>query len=200
MRKSIAWHLTQKELIADSVLIKSTGIITFLLLTTLGAFVYIPLFFTPVPVTLQTFFVLLCGAFLAKRDGAFVQTFYAGLGAIGLPVFSAAQGGVLKLFGPTGGYIVGFIAAVFALKQMLNYFSKKSLKLSFAQVVISMTTAMLAIYVCGGLWLAISLKFTFSQVIMLGVIPFIPGEVAKILLASTIYYKSNERLKNLFQN
>ncbi len=200
MKKSVAWHLTQKEFIADRVLIKSIGIITFLLLVTLGAFVYIPLFFTPVPVTLQTFFVLLCGAFLAKRDGAFVQSLYAGLGAIGLPIFSAAQGGLLKLFGPTGGYIIGFIFAIFSLKYMLNYFTKKSLKLTFAHVLISMTTAMLAIYVCGGLWLAISLKFTFSQIIMLGVVPFIPGEVAKVLLASTIYYKSNERLKNLFQN
>ncbi|MBU1044926.1 MAG: biotin transporter BioY [Candidatus Omnitrophica bacterium] len=200
MKKSVAWHLTQKEFISDQVFIKSIGIITFLLLITLGAFVYIPLPFTPIPMTLQTFFVLLSAAFLAKKDGAFVQSLYAGLGAMGLPIFSAAQGGLLKLFGPTGGYIVGFIAAVFALKQMLNYFSKKSLKLTFPQVVISMTTAMLVIYVCGGLWLAISLKFTFSQIIMLGIVPFIPGEVIKVLLASTIYYKSNERLKNIFQN
>ncbi|MBU1087018.1 MAG: biotin transporter BioY [Candidatus Omnitrophica bacterium] len=200
MQKSVACHLTRKELIADRVFTKSIGIITFLLLITLGAFVYIPLPFTPVPVTLQTFFVLLGAAFLTKKDSVFVQGLYAGLGAIGLPIFSAAQGGLLKLFGPTGGYILGFILAIFGLKQMLNYFSKKSSKLTYPQVVISMTIAMFGIYFLGGLWLAITLKFSFSQVIMLGVVPFIPGEVVKVLLAAAIYYKANDRLKNLFQN
>lgn len=200
MKKSIAWHLTEREFIADSVLRKTIGIITFLSLITAGAFVYIPLAFTPVPITLQTFFVLLGGAFLSKKDSVFVQGLYAGLGAVGLPIFSAAQGGLFKLLGPTGGYIVGFIVAVFGLKQLLNYFSRKSLKLTFSQILFSMTIAMSTIYILGGLWLAVSLKFSFSQIMMLGVLPFIPGEVVKVLLASTIYYKSNERLKNLFQN
>ncbi|MFH1061584.1 MAG: biotin transporter BioY [Candidatus Omnitrophota bacterium] len=200
MKKSAAWHLTQREFIADSALRKTIGIITFLILITAGAFVYIPLWFTPVPITLQTFFVLLCGAFLSKKDGVFTQGLYAGLGAIGLPIFSAAQGGLVKLFGPTGGYIIGFVVAIFSLKYMLNYFSRKSLKLTFSQVVISMTTAAIALYFFGGLWLAISMKFSFSQIIMLGVMPFIPGEVVKVLLASTIYYKANDRLRTLFQN
>jgi biotin transport system substrate-specific component len=200
MKKSLAWHLTKKEIIADSVFSRSIGIITFLILITAGAFVYIPLPFTPVPITLQTFFVLLCGAFLSKREGVFTQGLYAGLGAMGLPIFSAAQGGLLKLFGPTGGYIIGFIVAIFSLKYMLNYFSEKTLKLTFSQVLISMSVAMSAIYFFGGLWLAISMKFSFSQIILLGVLPFIPGEVVKVLLASTIYYKANDRLRNLFQN
>jgi biotin transport system substrate-specific component len=198
MKRSIAWHLTEKEFLAEPAARRTVGIITFLCLITLGAFVYIPFPFTPVPFTLQTFFVLLCGAFLTKKDGVFVQALYAGMGAIGLPVFSAAQGGILKLFGPTGGYIVGFAMAIFILKSMLEWFKNKNLDLSFAQVLGSMSLAAAAIFLFGGLWLGFTMQLGFQQVFILGVLPFIPGAVIKVLLASIIYYKANNRIKSLF--
>ena len=200
MKKTIAWHLNQKEYLAASVFRRTLGIITFLMLISLGAFVYIPLPFTPVPMTLQTFFVLLCGAFLTKKDGVFVHSVYAGLGVLGLPLFSAAQGGLLKLLGPTGGYIIGFVMAVFVLKTIFGYFENKNVRLTYAQVFTGMVAATVTIYIFGGIWLGFTMRLNLVQVFTLGVLPFIPGAVIKVFLASILYYKSSRRLKSLFQH
>jgi len=80
-------------------------------LTAAGARITIP--WWPVPATLQVFFVLLCGLVLGRRWGAAAQAQYVAAGALGLPVFAAGRAGPAALLGPTGGYIVGFIAAAY---------------------------------------------------------------------------------------
>ena len=90
----------------------AAGVIGFALLTALGAAVRIPLPFTPVPITLQTLFVLLAGVTLGPRLGAASMAFYLLLGTAGYHVFAGSERcGLQTIFGPTGGYLLGFLLA-----------------------------------------------------------------------------------------
>ncbi|MBU4305490.1 MAG: biotin transporter BioY [Candidatus Omnitrophica bacterium] len=197
MQKSTALYLGEKELVVNKSVVRAVGVILFFILTAAGAFIYIPLPFTPVPVTLQTFFVLLCAAFLKKQDGVLSQSAYLGFGAAGIPIFSGAQGGLLKLFGPTGGYLIGFVFCIGIVSGMLEFYRSR-MRLTLAATAVSMGCGLFAIYLCGGLWLAISLRYSFAQVIMLGVLPFIPGELLKLTAAVLIYHKLKKRTQTLF--
>ncbi len=198
MQKQLSWHMLKKDIVTDGITRRIVGILAFLMLTIAGAFIYIPLPITPVPITLQTFFVLLCAAFLNRKDGFFAQGAYVGLGAMGLPVFSGAAGGLLKLFGPTGGYLVGFVACIYVVSSLLGNFKNKN-QLSFAKILFSFLCGTATIYFCGGLWLAFITKFSFSQVITCGIMPFIAGDILKVIFASIIFHKSNSRMRNLFK-
>jgi len=93
----------KRELTGSKTLNIAIGVCFFLPLTALGAFVRVPLPFTPVPITLQTFFVLLSGAFLGRRSGSLTQLLYLVMGVCGAPIFTGAASGWIYLLGPTGG-------------------------------------------------------------------------------------------------
>lgn len=192
MQKSVVWHLTEKELFVNNTIKSMVGILSFLILTSVGAFVYIPLVYTPVPVTLQTFFVLLSAAFLKKRDALLTQGLYAGLGTIGLPIFSAGQGGLLKLFGPTGGYIFGFIIAVLVVSTILDFYRQKE-RLVFLSIVLAMSCGILTIYFFGALWLFLFMHFSLTRALILGVVPFIFGDILKVVSAAYFYQQLKAR-------
>ena len=103
----------KQELISNKKLCRLFAVGAFIALTALSAFVRIPLFFTPVPLTLQTFFVLLSGALLGRKLGVLAQAAYLSLGLTGQQVFTGTGSGSLYLLGPTGGYVVGFVLASF---------------------------------------------------------------------------------------
>ncbi|MBI4972331.1 MAG: biotin transporter BioY, partial [Candidatus Omnitrophica bacterium] len=113
--------LLKKEIIYNRVVCRFIGVAVLVILTSLGAFVRIPLPFTPVPITLQTFFVLLSGAFLGSNLGAVTQLSYILLGVSGLPIFTAAGSGPLYLFGPTAGYLWGFVLASLFIGKFIKY-------------------------------------------------------------------------------
>ncbi|MEO0226145.1 MAG: biotin transporter BioY, partial [candidate division WOR-3 bacterium] len=102
-----------------------------------SAYIYIPLPWTPVPITLQTFFVFLSGIIL-RYYGGLSQILYVGLGAIGLPVFAQGFGGISRIFGPTGGYLIGFIIAAIFIGQFysIRNFFKGLLILFFGLAII----------------------------------------------------------------
>ena len=102
----------------ESILIQAFWITTFAALTAIGAQLQIP--HQPVPYTLQTFFVLLSGALLGKRNGAISQFLYLAAGATGLPVFSGFGFGVARLLSPTGGYLLSFPIAAFVVGYLIN--------------------------------------------------------------------------------
>ena len=112
--------IIKRELISDKGLCRLLAVGVFIALTTLSAFVRIPLPFTPVPLTLQTFFVLLSGALLGRQLGAFAQAAYMFLGLTGQQVFTGTGCGSLYLLGPTGGYIIGFVLAAFFAGSFLD--------------------------------------------------------------------------------
>ncbi len=198
MYRNLTAVLSKKEIITDKVSIRTFGIVFFALLTVLGAFVYIPLPYTPVPITMQTFFVLLCGAFLRRKDAVLTQGSYLLMGACGLPVFSAAGAGMLKLFGPTGGYIVGFVLSVFVTGTLLNVF-EKGRGVSFFRTLPAMACGLVTIYACGVLWLSFFLHCSLFQAIALGVLPFTAGAVLKLAAAAMVYTAAGARAQKIFK-
>lgn len=140
----------------------------------------VPLWFSPVPISMQPFGVLVIGAFLGSKKGSFAVLTYLFEGAIGLPFFAGGACGIAKLFGPTGGYLVGFALAAFCV----GFLIERGWKASILKSAIAMTLGMAIILSLGMVWLA---NFVgFSAAFKLGVLPFLLGSVIKIGLAVAI--------------
>jgi len=167
------------------------GCSIFVILMTIGAYVRVPLFFTPVPMTLQTFFVLLSGAVLGKRFGALSQAAYVSLGAFGLPIFQGYGYGVAHIFGPTGGYLLGFIPASYIVGYLLKDSGHDH---GLSRIFFTMITGLAVIYLFGVAWLKLLLGASLSASLILGLYPFMPGEILKVIAASHIYKGLRNRL------
>lgn len=167
------------------------GCFTFVILMTIGAYVRLPLFFTPVPITLQTFFVLLSGAMLGKKLGALSQAAYVSLGALGLPIFQGYGYGMAHVFGPTGGYLLGFILASYIVGSLLRNDDPEQ---GLFGVFFAMITGLAVIYLFGVAWVKLFLGTSFSASLILGLYPFIPGEVLKVAAASYMYKGLRNRI------
>lgn len=185
--------ILKREIITSKTLCRLVGVLLFVTLTALGAFVRIPLPFTPVPVTLQTFFVLLSGAFLGSSLGVSAQLGYVMLGIWGLPIFTGAGSGLFYLLGPTGGYLLGFLLAALFIGKFINN-SKDNLFSIFVLFCIGDAILLL----CGSLWLGILFKISLMKSVLLGFIPFIPADLLKALCASILYFRLRPRLKEIF--
>jgi biotin transport system substrate-specific component len=159
-------------------------------LTGLLAQVRVPLPWTPVPITGQTFAVLLAGVMLGRWWGGISQTIYVGLGIAGMPWFTGWQGGLGHLAGPTGGYLIGFILAAL----LIGHLTDKSVKVRHfpALLALIITANFVLIYVPGllqlGLWLTAAggKPVGIYQLLNLGLFPFIIGDLIKIFLAVTL--------------
>ncbi|MFH1354679.1 MAG: biotin transporter BioY [Candidatus Omnitrophota bacterium] len=182
--------ILKKEIIFTKRLRTVFSVFIFITLTALGAFVRIPLPFTPVPVTLQTFFVLLSGALLGSSLGLTTQLSYIFLGVLGLPIFSQAGSGLFYLFGPTGGYLVGFILASLWIGRAVRQMAK-----GFWLTFVTFCFADLLILSCGLIWLKLFFGYSFGKLLFIGFVPFIPGDILKVFIATGIYLK----LKGRFQ-
>jgi biotin transport system substrate-specific component len=155
------------------------SILLFALLMTLGAFVRIPLPWTPVPVTLQTFFVLLSGAVLGGLGGGVSQLVYLCVGLAGLPIFAGALGGMTVLRGATAGYLIAFPIAAALVGTIV-----KERETSVARLVAAMIIANLMILTLGTLHLALLFGYKLTYAFQLGFLPFIGGDVAKLITAA----------------
>jgi biotin transport system substrate-specific component len=159
-------------------------------LTGLLAQMRIMLPWSPVPVTGQTFAVLLAGVLMGKQWGGISLAIYAGLGAAGLPWFSSWSGGMGHLAGPTGGYIIGFILAAL----FLGYFTDTYIRSrSFLSMLALMFFAnFVLIYGPGlfqlGLWLRLvqGEPVAFTTLLSMGAVPFIAGDITKAVVAAAI--------------
>jgi biotin transport system substrate-specific component len=148
----------------------------FIGLISLGAWVSIPFF--PVPLTLQTLFVLLAGAVM-KRYAVIPVSLYVVLGALGLPVFHTGVAGFGMLLGPTGGYLIGFIFAALVVGLAYEY---ESVTLRIT----GLLAGSVIIYAGGVAWLMYSLGTGLIPAVISGVLPFVPGDVIKIYAAYMI--------------
>ncbi len=159
-------------------------VVGFALLTAAAAQIEIQLGFTPVPLTGQTFAVLLSGAVLGMRRGALSQLVYWMAGLTGLPFYSGGAGGWTSGTGATLGYLVGFILAAGAI----GYLAEKKQDRNFATSLPAMLLGSTLIYTCGAAWLTTYLNIGFAtgetNAIALGVAPFLVGDVIKALLAA----------------
>lgn len=148
---------------------------TFVALITVGAWISIPL--PPVPLTLQTFFVLLAGVIM-KRYAAIPATLYLVLGALNIPVFHNGLAGIGVILGPTGGFVVGFIPA--ALLVGLVYEQKDRLVR-----IMGILGATALIYAFGVAWLSFSTGIALAEAVLIGVVPFLAGDALK---GVAVYY------------
>jgi len=147
-------------------------------LTAFGALARIYTPFTPVPFTLQTFFVLLSGVMLGRYWGGLSQVLYIAIGFVGVPWFAGATGGVDIVFGATGGYLLGFVLAALLIGEMTEKRSARDWKSLFPL----MTCASMLILLCGTIGLVL-LGFSIGQAFVLGFIPFVGVELVKALAA-----------------
>jgi len=160
-------------------LARSFGLVFgFSLLTAAAAQLKIPMF--PVPITGQTFAVLLTGALLGSRLGAMTMVAYLIEGASGLPFFNGFSGGIQHLLGPTGGYLVAFPAAAY----ITGAFAEHGWDKRFLTAAAAMTIGSMVILLCGWAWLS---QFMAASVAFhAGVTRFIIGDIIKILLAAAV--------------
>lgn len=182
-QNSKIFSLLYQPVMINELVLRWTGVLVFIILTALGAFVKIPLPFTPVPITLQTFFVLLSGAMLGRKFGTLSQAGYLFLGVAGVPLFCGTTAGISYLFGPTGGYLFGFIIASFLVGLLLDK------NKSFIQVISVFMAATLVIYFFGIVWLMVFLKFNLLKAVLAGAMPFIAGDIIKLFVAAAVYEK-----------
>ena len=177
-------YSSNKSLVS-SLLGKKTNDFVYVLLTSvIGSFllaisskVQIPL--TPVPVTLQTLVLLVMSMFLGWRGAVGATSLYLFQGAIGLPVF-AHGGGFIILFGPTGGYLFGFLIASLVVGYLAEKGWDKSVVLTFT----SMTIGTLIIYLFGVIWL--SYLKDLNTALVFGLLPFITPDILKICLGTCL--------------
>ncbi|MDQ1253932.1 MAG: biotin transport system substrate-specific component [Euryarchaeota archaeon] len=163
----------------------------FAALTAAGAYIQIPIPFSPVPVTLQVFFVLLAGCILKSKWGSLSMIVYSLLGIAGLPVFAGGSSGIGVLLGPTGGYIIGFILAAYSIGK-LSEKTEKSTRSPLLVNTLNMSAGIFVIYLCGVLQLMIVAQIGLGVALTLGAIPFLPGEIVKTAVAT--YIVSNYEL------
>lgn len=162
-------------------------------LTGAGAIIAIPLGpISPVPVTLQTMFVLLCGLILGSRGGALAILLYIIAGSIGLPVFAGGKAGLAVLAGPTGGFLLSFIFMALITGLARSDFFSANLR-SFKAILTLCIIASLLNLLLGSLQLMAVLNISFGKALATGALPFIPGGLAKCLAATAIYKFMAER-------
>ncbi|GAB4184525.1 MAG: hypothetical protein Tsb0015_00570 [Simkaniaceae bacterium] len=157
-------------LIKESFLILSMG-----LLLGISAPLAVPLPFSPVPIAIQAHIVLFLAAVFGSRKAFFMTLVFLAQGCAGLPVFAGGAFGIAHLFGPRGGYLFGYLAAALITGRILEKRSNESpLKIFQA-----MAMGNAVIYLLGSAYLSIFIPF--KQAIILGVLPFIPGDLLKLI-------------------
>ena len=168
--RSAVWWLYQVTLVlCSSALIALFAQISF----------YLP--FTPVPITGQTFGVLLIGALLGRWRGALTVIAYLSEGISGLPVFAGAGCGAVCLFGPTGGYLAGFVPAAF----LVGMFAERGWDKHVILTALAMLIGSVVILTAGVAWLSVFVGH--ENVLAMGLYPFLIGDVLKIAAAAVVF-------------
>jgi biotin transport system substrate-specific component len=166
-------------------------ITVFVALTIVGAKIEIPHY--PVPYTLQTFFVLLSGAFLGSRNGSLSQIIYLSLGAIGLPVFAGAEAGFIKFAGPTAGYLLSWPFAAALVGYMVHA------REGYWWTLFSFFAGLSVIFFFGSFVLQITFIHNWSQTFLNGFLIFSWWDVLKLTAAAAIYNEFSKRYRKLPQ-
>ncbi len=153
----------------------------FAALMCVGGYIHIPI--GPVPIVLTNFFVVLSGLLLGAGWGALSVVIYLVLGAMGLPVFAGGKGGLAHIIGPTGGYLIGFVAAAWVTGVLSNV--DIGLK-PFLKYAVSAVLGMLIIYVPGVLWLHAVTGMNWVKTLTVGCVPFLFGDLVKAVFSAVV--------------
>jgi biotin transport system substrate-specific component len=151
----------------------------FAALTAVGAYLFVPI--GPVPIVLQNMFVFLAGLLLGGRWGLASVAVYLLAGLCGLPVFAGGTGGIGRFFGPTGGFLLGYLPAVFLIGAIAERRPERMLR-----DVLAMILGSAVLYACGVTWLKVVTQMPFAKAVALGMLPFLAGDALKIAAAALI--------------
>ena len=155
----------------------------------------------PVPISCSLIAVYLAGLFLPVKTAALSQLVYLLLGIVGVPVFAGFQSGAARLAGPTGGYLLVFpvIALILSLAMVIydKKLARKPLAARAAYIVGAMLVSLIVCYAAGTAWFTVFSGSTFQKALSLTVVPFIAGDIAKIVLCTVITLSARERLQKL---
>lgn len=154
----------------------------FAALTAAGTFIAVPLPVSPVPIVLQNLFALLSGLVLGPMLGGAAVGLYLLVGALGLPVFAGAKGGVALFFGPTGGYLLGYALAALAAGLVAGR-PRVGTKTPLWRIALAVGAGLAAVYIPGLLRLKMVIGKEWPAVLAAGLFPFIIGDLIKAVLA-----------------
>lgn len=144
-----------------------------------GAYIAVPV--GPVPIVLQNMFVLLAGLLLGWRWGLAAVAVYLLAGVCGLPVFAGGTGGIGRLAGPTGGYLLGYLPAVIAV----GWISERRGNVLLFDL-LGLVTGTAIVYLCGVPWLKMVTGMPMEKSLVVGMVPFLPGDAIKVIAAAAI--------------
>ena len=164
----------------------------FVALISIGAYIALPLPGSPVPIVLQNMFIMLAALILGPWWGLAATCLYLLLGLLGMPVFSGGTGGVAKLLGPTGGYLVGYIPAAIIMGLVARIGRRKAF-----QNMIACLAGMSIVDALGVLRLKTVLDIGWGKALAAGLYPFIVGDLIKIGLASLLAPKLFAAMESL---
>lgn len=173
-------RITTKEMILASL---------FTALIIISGFIAIPLPFSPVPLTGQTFAIMLVGMLFGPKIVLMSTGTYVALGAVGLPVFSGFRGGLSVLIGPSGGYIIGFIVGAIVIS-LIKGKGENLQKLLLAGFV----GGIVVIHAMGVPWLALQLNMTLKQAALVGSVPYLIGDGLKLVLSAVLAVQLNSKI------
>ena len=171
-----------------------------------GAYIAVPI--GPIPITLQSLFIISAGLVGGRRIGVSAVGVYLLAGAVGLPVFSGGTGGLAHLIGPTGGFLLGAFPAVFIsglfsdLSESIDrgqheeMYERRTFTM-IALLAIGALCSTLILYLAGVPWLKIALGLTWERAIALGMMPFLPGDTLKLIAAVSLGIMFKKRVINL---
>ena len=182
MQNVAAARVITGRVVATNRVASIVAVVAFAGLTALMAQIRIPLGFTPVPVTGQTFAVLLAGAALGARLGATSQLAYLAAGAVGFPVFTGGGSGFEYFTGATAGYLVGFVLAA----ALVGRLAERGQDRKVNTAVTAFLAGSAVIYVCGAIGLMITADMDVTTAIAQGVTPFVFGDVLKATAAGLL--------------
>lgn len=164
----------------------------FTALIVIGGYISFPIPLSPVPIVLADFFVMLAGLFLGASWGVSSVGLFLFLGALGLPVFAGGKAGLVVLFGPTGGFLFGYLMAAL----IIGLLSGKG-KSSFVKDLLALIIGNIILYGIGIPWLKLALKLSWEKALALGLVPFIPGIIIKIIVAIALIKTLRPLLKSV---
>ena len=161
----------------------------FAALTAVGGYIAIPI--GPVPIVLANLFVLLAGLLLGSKWAVSSIAIYLFLGAIGLPVFAGGKSGVVVLLGPTGGFLLGYLACALIVALICGIGNP-----SLWKDIVAVSAGIAAVYLLGVPWLKFNSGLDWGKVFSIGMFPFIPGDILKgiaaVAAAKTLRPQMNE--------
>jgi biotin transport system substrate-specific component len=188
MRTSLATSLSIQDTgsFRNTLVGKGTIIVAATGFVAICAHISVPLPFTMVPLTLQTFAVILVGMMLGPTAAAAAMTLYLAEGAMGLPVFSPhGPGGLAQLLGPVGGYLLSYPFAAALAGAVVRTLRNRSSQMTAG--IIAGTAASLLIYAIGAGWMASQLHLSAASAWYMGIAPFLPGDAIKVIAAAGMF-------------